>query len=177
VLLALAVLGGTVFAAPSYFPVPYLGQYPVSATLPYTVADLHLRDDVSSHKAADRLAQSLRDADVAGDDVFAGIYGDDNGKRVTLFGTTGFRLTPRSDVEAEMRRLTGEYDITDVEPYDLWETGAHERCGIGRSGRSSVVVCSWADHGSLATVLFTRRSTADSSALVAILRSAILSRG
>jgi hypothetical protein len=157
--------------------VPYLGQYPVSATLPYEVVDLHLRDDASSHKVAERLTQSLRDADVAGAEVFAGVYGDDNGKRVTLFGTTGFRLTPQSDVEAEMRRLTGEYDITDIEPYDLWETGAHERCGTGRSGRTSVVVCSWADHGSLATVLLTRRSTADSAELVAILRTEILSRG
>jgi hypothetical protein len=157
--------------------VPYLGQYPVSATLPYEVADLHLRDDASSHKVAERLTQSLRDADVAGAEVFAGVYGDDNGKRVTLFGTTGFRLTPQSDVEAEMRRLTGEYDITDIEPYDLWETGAHERCGTGRSGRTSVVVCSWADHGSLATVLLTRRSTADSAELVAMLRTEILSRG
>jgi hypothetical protein len=53
----------------------------------------------------------------------------------------------------------------------------HERCGVGKASGSSVVVCAWADHGSLATVLLTRRSVTDSAKLTGTLRSAVLTRG
>ena len=156
---------------PAYFAWPAAGQYPVTASLPASVADLDLREDAAGQRAAEQLAGEL------GADAFAGVYGDGNGKRVTLFGVTGLRLTPEQDVEAQIARLTTEYDIRDVEPFDLGEPGVHQRCGVGRSGRSSVVVCAWADHGSLATVLLTRRSVADSAELTGILRSAVLTHG
>ena len=158
----------------AYFVWPPARQYPVKAALPATVADLSLRDDSASQRAVARLTQQLGGAKV--DQVFAGIYGDDNGKRVTIFGTTGFRLTPGSDVTAELRRLSDQYDIHDVQPYRLGETGAYERCGIGDNGDATVVVCTWADHGSLVTVVMNRRSRADSAALTALLRSAVLKR-
>jgi hypothetical protein len=157
---------------PAYFGWPAASQYPVSAILPAAVSDLNLRDDRTSRRAAERLAAELNDAD-----AFAGVYSDGNGKRVTIFGVTGLRLTPEQDVEAQIGRLTTEYDIRDIEPFDLGVTGVHERCGVGRSGGSTVVVCAWADHGSLATVLLTRRSVADSAELTGVLRSAVLVRG
>jgi len=40
-----------------------------------------------------------------------------------------------------------------------------------------VVVCAWADHGSMATVLLTRRSIEESADLVSRLRSAVLTPG
>jgi hypothetical protein len=157
---------------PAWFAWSTAGQYPVSAILPESVADLDLRDDRASRRAAERLAAELNDTN-----AFAGVYSDGNGKRVTVFGVTGLRLTPRQDVQAQIERLTAEYDIRDVEPFDLGVAGVHERCGIGRSGGSTVVVCAWADHGSLATVLLTRRSVADSAELTGVLRSAVLVRG
>jgi hypothetical protein len=160
---------------PAYFSWPAARQHPVTAALPDTVADLNLRDDRASRRAAERLADGLRSAGAG--DVFAGVYGDGDGKRVTIAGTTGFRLTPQSDVEAEVDRLAAAYDLRDVAPFDVGEPGVHERCGIGRSGGSSVVVCAWADHGSLATLLMTRRSVTDSAELTGILRSAVLTRG
>jgi hypothetical protein len=147
----------------------------VTAVLPDSVADLNRRDDGASQRAVDRLTQDLRDANSSVDDVFAGIYSDGDGKRVTLFGTTGLRLTPASDINAEIDHLTSKYDIREVQPFDLGEAGAHESCGVGHASSTSVVVCAWADHGSLATVLLTRRSVADSARLVGILRSAVLS--
>jgi hypothetical protein len=162
-------------------PIAYLnwspaGQYPVRAVLPASVADLSLRDDSASRRTVARLTHNLTDANAKVDQVFAGVYGDGGGKRVTIFGTTGFRLTPGSDVEAELDHLNSDYDLRDIAAYDLGEPGAHERCGVGDSGGTSVVVCSWADHGSLATVVTTRRSVADSAAVTAILRSAVLTR-
>jgi hypothetical protein len=161
---------------PGYFAWPAAHQYPVSAVLPDSVADLTLRTDGESRRAADRLTQQLRDANLIADDVFAGLYTDANGKRVTVFGTTGFRFAPQSDLDAELRRLADEYDVTGIEPFDLGEAGAHERCGVGRANDTSVVVCGWADHGSLATVLLTRRSVAESADLVGLLRGTLLTR-
>jgi hypothetical protein len=152
-------------------------QYPVKAALPSSVADLSRRDDDVSRRAAERLAQQLKQGNAGADQVFAGVYGDGYGKRVTIFGTTGFRLTPGVDVRNELNRLARQYDIRNVVPFDLGEAGAHERCGIGDAAGTSLVVCAWADHGSLATVLLTRRSVADSAQLTGILRSAVLSYG
>ena len=157
---------------PALFLWPAAGQYPVSAVLPGSVSDLDLRDDSTSRRAAERLAAELDDAK-----AFAGVYADGNGKRVTIFGTTGLRLTPKQDVEAQIQQLTTDYDVKDVQSFDMGETGVHERCGTGKAGRNTVVVCAWADHGSLVTVLMTRRSVADSADLTAVLRSAVLSRG
>lgn len=157
---------------PAWFAYPAAGQYPVSAVLPDSVSDLSLRDDRASQRAAERLTTELNDTN-----AFAGVYSDGNGKRVTVFGVTGLRLTPQQDVQAQIDRLTAEYDIRDVQSFDLGVAGVHERCGVGRSSGSTVVVCAWADHGSLVTVLLTRRSVADSAELTGVLRSAVLVRG
>ncbi|HEV8174291.1 MAG TPA: hypothetical protein VGP91_11660 [Actinoplanes sp.] len=160
----------------AYAAWPPARQYPVTAILPDSVGDLKLRDDSASRRAVQRLTEQLKDRNAKADQVFAGVYADGNGKRVTIFGTTGLHLTPGADVDAELRHLTGQYDIRDVKPFDLGESGAHERCGVGNASGTSVVVCAWADHGSLATVLLTRRSVADSAELTGILRSAVLTR-
>ncbi|GAA3341968.1 hypothetical protein GCM10020358_35290 [Amorphoplanes nipponensis] len=172
-LLGLLCCGGV----PAYLSWPAARQYPVSAALPREVSDLELRDDGAGRRAVERLSEQLSGSSLIEGDVFSGVYADGNGKRVTVFGATGLRLTPESDVEAEIAHLAGEYDIKDVQSFDLGETGAHERCGVGRSGGKGVVVCAWADHGSLATVLLTRRSVEESADLTGVLRSAALTRG
>jgi hypothetical protein len=157
---------------PGYFAWPAAQQYPVTAILPDAVSDLNLRDDADGRRAAQRLSDELSSAD-----AFAGVYADGNGKRVTVFGTTGLRLTPKQDAEAQIRHLSADYEIQEVSAYDLGVTGVHERCGVGRAERTTVVVCVWADHGSLATVLTTRRSVDDTAELTGVLRNAVLVRG
>ncbi|MEV6493776.1 hypothetical protein AB0M20_34925 [Actinoplanes sp. NPDC051633] len=161
-----------VLAVLAYFLWPVFQQVNVSAILPDSVADLSLRDDGASRRATERLRDEL-----GGGEAFAGVYGDGDGKRVTVFGTTGTRLTPKADLTAQIEQLGTDYDLRDVQSFDLGELGAHERCGVGKAGRNTVVVCAWADHGSLATVLLTRRSVADSADLTANLRDAVLQRG
>ena len=160
-----------------YLSFPAARQYPVSASLPRSFADLNRRDDGTSRQAADRLVQQLLDTGARTDAVFAGVYADGRGKRVTVFGVTGWRFTPGADVRAQLDRVSGDFDLSDVQEFALGEPGAYERCGAGRSGDTSVVVCAWADHGSLATVLLTRRSISDSATLVGQLRSAVLAPG
>ncbi len=161
---------------PAWFGWPVAQQYPVSAVLPLTVADLSLRDDTAGRQAAADLADAAMRAHSVADDAFAGVYTDRRGKRVTVAGVTGLRWRPGADVEAELARLEGEYGLSAVQAFDAGETGAHLRCGVGRDDGVSVVVCGWADHGSLATVLLTRRSVAESAQLVASLRASALTR-
>lgn len=162
---------------PAYFIWPAARQYPASVQLPQSVADLQLRDDDTSGRIVEKLTRELRTADLLADDVFAAVYGDRHGKRVTVYGSTGLQLTPRSAVEDHIQRMAGEYHLTAVEKFDLSEPGAHQRCGTGRADGAALVVCTWADHGSQATVLLTRRSPADSAELVRLLREAVLVRG
>ncbi|GIE82616.1 hypothetical protein Aph02nite_85660 [Actinoplanes philippinensis] len=157
--------------AGAYWYVPGLRQYPVTAVLPESFSDLNLRDTEAGRRAAQRLADQLQGAE---GNTFAGIYTDDRGKRVTVFGVTGLRLTPATDVDAQLSRLADTLKLKDVESFDLGEFGAHQRCGTGRLDDTSVVACTWADHGSLATVLLTRRSLSESAILVAGLRKTVL---
>jgi hypothetical protein len=161
----------------AYFTVPAARQYPVNAVLPDSFLDLNKRNDDTSKEAAARLAREMRDAGGRAGDTFAGIYGDGNGKRVTVFGVTGWRLDPGHDVSSELDRLSDEFSLDDVQSFDAGEFGVHEECGVGRSNGNAVVVCAWADHGSLATVLLTRRSLDESAQLVEQLRTAVLTPG
>jgi hypothetical protein len=151
-------------------------QYPASAALPAQVSDLALRDDAGSRQAVDRLKADLRSAHWLAEETFAGVYGDRAGKRVTVFGTTGFRFSPDDDLKSELERLTDRYRIRDVEQFDTGARGEYLRCGVGRDGDATVAVCGWADHGSLATAVFTRRSPTDSADLLQSLRTTIITR-
>ena len=169
----LAVAGLALLA---YWLLPGARQYPVTAALPRTFADLDLRDTEAGRRAAQNLAEQLQQAGADGD-AFAGVYADGRGKRVTVFGVTGLRLTPEADAQAQLDRMTDTLKLKAVQSYDVGELGAHQLCGTGRLADTSVVACTWADHGSLATVVLTRRSLAESAALVTRLRGTVLQPG
>jgi hypothetical protein len=162
---------------PAYFGKPMWEQYPASAAMPAQVADLRLRDDSATKRTTDRLQAELRTAHWLAEDTFAGVYADRAGKKVTVFGTTGFRFSPESDLDTEMTRLTEQYRIRDVKAIETGTRGEYLSCGVGKEGNATVAVCGWADHGSLATAVFTRRSATESAGLLEELRGAIVSRG
>jgi hypothetical protein len=162
---------------PAYYGKPMWEQYPASATIPAQVADLSRRDDSQSKRAAQRLEQDMRTAHTFAEGTFAGVYSDPSDKRVTVFGVTGFRFSPDKDLDAEVTRLTEAYQLTDPRSIDTGIRGEYLRCGTGRVEATAVVLCTWADHGSLATALFDRRSVADSAQLVGDLRENIVRRG
>ncbi|MFB9240006.1 hypothetical protein ACFFWC_31525, partial [Plantactinospora siamensis] len=164
-------------ACPGYFGRPMWQQYPASASVPDEVADLTLRDDATSQRATQQLEQDMRIAHTFAEQTFAAVYAAPGGKRVTVFGATGFRLSPDQDVTAEVNRLTETYALTEVAAVPTDQRGEYRRCGVGEAGDTPVVLCTWADHGSLGTGLFTGRSIPDSAALLDRLRSAIVTRG
>ncbi|ASW57916.1 hypothetical protein CIK06_22175 [Plantactinospora sp. KBS50] len=173
----LLVLVACCCACPGYFGRPLWQQYPATAALPGQVADLTLRDDAASRRASQRLEQDMRLAHTFAEQTFAGVYSAPGGKLVTVFGATGFRFNPDQDVVAEVNRLTDTYGLTEITVVPTDQRGEYRRCGVGRVGGTSVVLCTWADHGSLGTGLFTGRSVPDSADLLDRLRAAIVTRG
>ncbi|MEU8047819.1 hypothetical protein AB0B71_27215 [Micromonospora echinofusca] len=159
---------------PAYYGVPMASQYPADAALPAEVADLRLRDDNTSKATAKQLETEVRKAHWLAEDTFAGVYSTAAGKRVTLFGGTGFRFTPESDAEDEMTRLTGQYSLGEAQVVDTGVRGRHQRCAVGRADGQDVVVCTSVDHGSIATAVFTRLSLDDSAALLGTLREQVV---
>ncbi|MEU4775608.1 hypothetical protein [Micromonospora sp. NPDC023644] len=159
---------------PAYYGVPMASQYPANASLPAEVADLRLRDDDTSKAAAKQLEAEVRKAHLLADDTFAGVYSTPAGKRVTVFGGTGFRFTPESDAEDEITRLTGQYSLGEAQVVDTGVRGRHQRCAVGRADGQDVVVCTSVDHGSIATAVFTRLSLDDSATLLGTLREQLV---
>ncbi|PWR13740.1 hypothetical protein DKT68_00690 [Micromonospora acroterricola] len=159
---------------PAYYGFPIAAQYPARAALPEQVADLSLRQDDGSAEAAQQLESEVRQDHWLAEDTFAGIYATSDGKRVTVFGGTGFRLTPEADADAEITRLSERYALNAPETVKTGVRGRHERCAVGRSAGNEVVVCTSVDHGSIATGVFTRLSVSDSAALLDTLRGQIV---
>ncbi|MBM0236099.1 hypothetical protein JNW88_01340 [Micromonospora sp. ATA32] len=169
-LIALACCCG----CPAWFGKPMWEQYPANAVLPEQVADLRLRDDNSSTVASKQLETQVRQAHLLAEDVFAGVYVTPDGKRVTVFGGTGFRLSPESDAAAELARLKPQYELQDPQVVDTGIRGRYAQCAVGRSEGTDVVVCTSVDYGSLATAVFTRLSLQDSATLLETLREEIV---
>ncbi|MFC5926984.1 hypothetical protein [Micromonospora vulcania] len=159
---------------PAYYGLPISTQYPARAALPEQVADLRLRQDDSSAEAARQLEREVRQSHWLAEDTFAGVYATSDGKRVTVFGGTGFRLTPEEDAKAEIDRLSERYALEAPEAVDTGVRGRHEQCAVGQASGSDVVVCTSVDHGSIATGVFTRLSVPDSAALLNTLRTQIV---
>ncbi|WP_433551174.1 hypothetical protein ACQP08_26090 [Micromonospora zamorensis] len=159
---------------PAYYGFPISAQYPARAALPVQIEDLSLRQDSRSAETAKQLENEVRQEHWLAEDTFAGVYSTNSGKRVTVFGGTGFRLSPESDAEAEISRLTDRYALNAPETVDTGVRGRHERCAVGRADGSDVVVCTSVDHGSIATGVFTRLSVGDSATLLNTLRAQIV---
>ncbi|NES39061.1 hypothetical protein G3554_23350 [Micromonospora sp. PPF5-17] len=159
---------------PLWWAAPVSSQYPASAALPDQAHGLRLRDDERSQATAEQLRNEVRKAHLLAEDTFAGVYGTSDGKRVALFGGTGFRLTPESDADAEIARLKDQYALGDAVPVETNVRGRYERCAVGRMDGDAVVVCTSVDHGSLTTGVFTRLSVEDSARLLDQLRAEVV---
>ncbi|SNT40958.1 hypothetical protein SAMN05421812_105382 [Asanoa hainanensis] len=161
---------------PAWFGQPIFAQYPAESVTPSVVGGLTLRDDAQSRTTTKRLTDELNKAYLWKESTFAGVYVDGDNKRATVYGTTGFHLSPDGDVVDEITRVTSSYRLRDVRTVDATDRGESRRCGVGVDNGADVVVCSWADHGSLGTGVFTRLGIDDSNARLSQLRDTIVTR-
>jgi hypothetical protein len=159
---------------PAYWIKPMWEQYPANAALPSRINDLSLRDDARSQATTKQLEAEVREAHLLAEDVFAGVYATPAGKRVTVFGGTGFRFTPEGDADDEMTRLKDSYRLRDPQVVETDTRGRHARCAVGAKDGADVVVCTAVDHGSLTTGVFTQLSVDDSARLLETMREQIV---
>lgn len=168
---------GCCCGVPAYLVQPMAEQHPATATLPAQISDLRRHDDAGSKRMIQQLKGEMWKEHPLADDTFAGVYRTDDGKLVTIFGATGFRLSPDKDLDTELAWLTPRFHLADPRSINTNVRGEYVTCGTGRDRGTSLVACTWADHGSIGTALFTRLSVPDSADLLAHLRATIISRG
>ena len=156
---------------------PYWDQYPATAVPGATVPGLTKIEDSTAKRNADRLRKSI-DSDHLDEADFTAVYQDvDNRQqRVTVFGATRFIVDPERDLDASLRKLTADLQLKDVREVDEGPFGGHQRCGTGRLAEQAISVCAWADHGSIAVALFTRRTLEESGPMLHNIRGSLIQR-
>jgi hypothetical protein len=160
---------------PAYYGKPMRDQYPVHATLAAELpGGFTLREDSGSGRTSQQLKQDMQMAHKLAEETFAGVYRTPDKKQVTIFGATGFRFSPEQDVADEVDRLAEDYQLTNIQSMPTGRRGEYQRCATGVANDTDIVLCSWADHGSLGTALFTLLSVPDSAEQLTELRASIL---
>jgi hypothetical protein len=162
---------------PAWFGKPMWEQYPANAALPVQVEDHKLQDNTRTQRDVEQLKRETGAAHGLVDDTFAGVYTSSSGKQVVIFGSTGFRISPSSDLDDEITRLTPQFKLEKPQEVETGTRGQYERCAVGNTNGTAVVLCTWADHGSVGSGLFTRLSLEDSARLLATFRDQIVTRG
>ncbi|HYN96442.1 MAG TPA: hypothetical protein VES42_21585, partial [Pilimelia sp.] len=161
---------------PAYVVVPIFQQYPATVAVPAEVAGYQLRDDPDSTRVARELADTAGADDMFADDTFAAMYSGGPGHTVLVYGMTGLRFTPRDDLDATFSRLAPRYAVKTSEQVDAGPAGGHQRCGVGAGDGDDLVLCAWADHGSLGVATFSAGSVQRSAEVLAELRGQLLHR-
>jgi hypothetical protein len=165
---------GCCCACPAYYLTPIWRQYPASATITSEVAGLTLRDEPEVTR---RLEARARGQNWFAEDTFAARYDGGPGWLVTVYGSTGFRLTPESDLDAEIARLTEDFAMSEgAQEVEAGDAGGHQRCGVGAADGDDLVVCAWADHGSFGVATFSAGSIERSAETLRELRTTIITR-
>jgi hypothetical protein len=158
------------------FAKPYVDEYPASIAAEADVPGLTRSKDADRQKTADELLGKVESEqwDEASVSV---LYTDNRSRGATLLATTRFVWNPEKDLTASFADLTGDLKIKDDAAVDAGALGGYKRCGSGTFNGRGVVICGWADHGSLAVGMFGNRSVDESSALLDTIRAAVLKRG
>jgi hypothetical protein len=169
---------GCCCACPAYYVAPMWQQYPASASTPAEAAGLRKRNDPASTRAVRRLENDVRQQNLLAEDVFAAVYAGYPGQRVTVFGSVGFRLAPKSDLDTEIKRLTPRYGLTAVREVDAGSLGGYQSCGVGATDGPDrdLILCGWADHGSLGVATFSSESLERNAELLREIRATLVHR-
>lgn len=176
VVLVAILIGGVVLVR------PYLsGEHPASLSTPPKAAGLEISDDPLLADAAVQLSAMLTsEADL--DDAVAAFYVDPAGddRLVLLAGGTAALRDPEGELDAAFAAFgaadAGGVPLTSVATVDPGPLGGTARCGEAVAEGVAVSVCGWADHGSLALVVFFNRPVDESAGLLRDIRADVLSR-
>jgi hypothetical protein len=152
---------------------PYVDQYPASIVADVAIPGLSASTDANRGKVADELLGLIGSGQLDEQSQRL-LYTDKQRRATTVLLTTRFVQNPQRDLANRFDTLSNRLKLGDVVDVDPGPSGGYERCA--RSGRDASV-CGWADHGSLAIVVFSGRSVDDAAGLLTTIRGAVIKRG
>ena len=156
---------------------PISKEYPASLEVVDTAAGLDRVSDAETEAATDKLVvEMFREYDV--DNGLAQIYADPTAqeRRVILLAATKLILDPGKEIDNGIRGVAGR-PIHNVTNYG--HLGGHQKCADTEDDKKvPVVICAWADYGSIGLGIYYGPWTMDACATVLRdLRAAVLRRG
>lgn len=178
----LMLLGGLALAAVTasaalYGPTTWrmLQEGDAKLTMPAEAVGLRLDESTGAEDTADYLRTALAAGAPLGNTV-AAVYADPAAptKSVFIVGGTARLRVPERDLDLAFRLLTGESGkVEGLHAVPAGNFGGIMKCGTSTAADAPMVVCGWADHGSLAVAMFPGRSIDESAELLRGLRSSI----
>ncbi|GGL19709.1 hypothetical protein GCM10012284_62880 [Mangrovihabitans endophyticus] len=154
------------------------GEKNTTLSAPDSVAGLRKNDTQQGRDTADYLRTALA-AEVDLDSVVAAVYTDpaQADSSVLFFGGTALIWTPESDLDTAFSLVSDEQGaVNNVHTVAAGPLHGTMKCGVTASDGSTMPVCGWADHGSLALAMFPNRSVDDAAELLREIRSAAQTR-
>jgi hypothetical protein len=154
-------------------------QKDTTLVTPQKIAGLTLDQTEDAQGTADYLKTALA-AGVALDSTIGAVYTDGGGTEhsVIIVGGTGLFLAPEKQLDAAFGLITDDTGgVTGVRTVPAGPLGGVMKCGTTTTDDDSTIpVCGWADHGSLAVALFPGRALDESADLLRQMRAAMQHR-
>jgi hypothetical protein len=148
----------------------------VTLTAPREVAGLRVDDSEDGRTTAEYLQTALS-AEVDLDTAVGAVYSDGAGQSVLFFGGTTLIWTPEDDLDTAFDLVSDdERSVVGLHKVSPGKLGGTMKCGKTEGSDGDMVVCGWADHGSLALAMFPDRSEAESAKLLVQIRDTAQTR-
>src|SRR2546421_4670385 len=151
------------------------GQKSIALKPPASVAGLTLDTSDDAQQTADYLRTAVA-AKINLDNPIGAVYRDpaDRDRDVLLFGGTRLLINPAKDLDQAFSLLNDSSGaVTGVQDVPAGPLGGVMRCGTSTGDGGPMVVCGWADRGSLAVGLFPGRTLDEAATLLRALRTGI----
>jgi hypothetical protein len=174
--LILGILGGIVVLLLIIGAVAwhFLSNESIALKPPALVDGLALDDSANATQTADFLRNALA-ATIKLDDSVGAVYRDPASadRDVLFFGGTRLAISPAKDLDQAFSMLDDASGaVTGLRDVPAGPLGGMMRCGTSTGDGGPMVVCGWADRGSLAIALFPGRSLDEAAQLLRDLRGA-----
>jgi len=153
----------------------FLGQQGITLAPADTVSGLTLDTGNDAKDTSDYLRNALG-AKIGLDNTVGAVYRDPANKDhdVLFFGGTSLVLNPAKDLDQAFSLLNDSSGtVTGIQDVPPGTRGGVMRCGTSNGDGGPMVVCGWADRGSLAMALFPGRSMDEAAQLLRDMRTAI----
>jgi hypothetical protein len=146
---------------------------------PAEVHGLTLTTDANLTQLAEQAKTDLRQQVKNSTGSIGAFYSDpsDPTKLTMVVGVSGTVANPKNEIKDAFDQLnTSGLSAGDVHDVDSGSLGGETRCGTGSASGQDLVVCVWADHGSVGMMVFFNRPVAESESLFSEFRTAIIKR-